>query len=318
MNNKFIIKPPEVIRIEPSGLCNLLCSHCPTGTIKQKRGIMNLETFAIVLKYIESHSKNIRVVVLYHGGEPLLNKHFFDMADRIKKIGIPLIKTVSNGMLINESLIHELVYSGIDAIEISLDGTSPIENNIIRRKSDFEIISQNIKNLIEYKQKNNLAKPDVTIVTTQFIDENFDLSDPEPDCPPIPEYLLQEFDSYVKDNTISFKSTYALEWPHMIIDEKIYGVREYLFENNLCDHVINTLTVRWNGDVVPCCYDLTSKYILGNVNKEEIDKIWNNEKAIAIRESINKKEFNNLCNNCAIVGNKRYLLLNRQLLESNK
>ena len=49
-------------------------------------------------------------------------------------------------------------------------------------------------------------------------------------------------------------------------------------ESNFCDHIVNTFTIRWNGDVVPCCFDLINMMVMGNVVTEEIENIWNNEK----------------------------------------
>jgi len=47
--DKYIFSFPKVLRIEPAGLCNLKCQHCPTGTVDMKRGIMNMKTFQVVL-----------------------------------------------------------------------------------------------------------------------------------------------------------------------------------------------------------------------------------------------------------------------------
>ncbi len=41
-------------------------------------------------------------------------------------------------MLLNQNLIDDIIDSQLDAIEISLDGASPAENNLIRRKSDYK------------------------------------------------------------------------------------------------------------------------------------------------------------------------------------
>ena len=58
---------PSVIRVEPASQCNLSCTHCPTGTVDMT-GIMQKDCFDV--KKIISKYKNIRVIVLYHGGEP--------------------------------------------------------------------------------------------------------------------------------------------------------------------------------------------------------------------------------------------------------
>lgn len=35
---------------------------------------------------------------------------------------------------------------------------------------------------------------------------------------------------------------------------------------------MNTLTIRYNGDVIPCCYDLTSKLVMGNIQGQRLNK----------------------------------------------
>ena len=88
---------PKVLRIEPASKCNLGCVHCPTGTIEMTRGVMSLEIFEKIILEIKKNVQHIKVIVLYHGGEPFLNKNFFYMLNEIKKINKDIfVKTVSN------------------------------------------------------------------------------------------------------------------------------------------------------------------------------------------------------------------------------
>ena len=122
---------PRVVRIEPSAKCNLSCRHCPTGTTEMIRGVMSNDVFERCLDFIKYDE--VKVIVLYHGGEPLLNKDFYLMVDRIKKIRKDvLIKTVSNGVALTKTNTNKLISSGIDEIEFSLDGLSFVENDYIR------------------------------------------------------------------------------------------------------------------------------------------------------------------------------------------
>jgi MoaA/NifB/PqqE/SkfB family radical SAM enzyme len=128
---------PKVLRIEPASKCNLGCVHCPTGTIEMKRGIMSLDIFQKILIEIKENRENIKVIVLYHGGEPFLNKNFFKMVEQIKEINNNFyIKTVSNGTVLNEKIIDQIVLSDIDLIEFSLDGYSSQDSEKIRKKSN--------------------------------------------------------------------------------------------------------------------------------------------------------------------------------------
>ena len=86
---------------------------------------MPSETFAIVIEGIKRNIDSVKVVVLYHGGEPLLNKNFARMVREIKDLGVPFVKSVSNGMLMTQSVINDIIDSNLDAIEFSLDAGQP-------------------------------------------------------------------------------------------------------------------------------------------------------------------------------------------------
>ena len=134
--NKLMTKPfPKVLRIEPASKCNLGCVHCPTGTIEMTRGVMSLEIFEKIILEIKKNVQHIKVIVLYHGGEPFLNKNFFYMLNEIKKINKDIfVKTVSNGTVLNEKIIKKIVESDLDLIEFSLDGQSAEDSEKIRKK----------------------------------------------------------------------------------------------------------------------------------------------------------------------------------------
>jgi MoaA/NifB/PqqE/SkfB family radical SAM enzyme len=144
---------PKVLRIEPASKCNLACVHCPTGIIEMERGVMSLDIFQKILIEIQENKENIKVIVLYHGGEPFLNKNFFKMVKQIKEINNNFyIKTVSNGTVLNEKIIDQIVCSDIDLIEFSLDGYSLEDSEKIRKKSSASKTIENIKKLLEKKK----------------------------------------------------------------------------------------------------------------------------------------------------------------------
>lgn len=291
---------PRVIRIEPSGICNLKCTHCPTGTVEIERGMMNEDVFERVFEDISKNSKKVKVVVMYHGGEPLLNPNVENMIKRIKLIGIEKVKTVSNGMLLSPERSQRLVKSGLDEIEISLDGTTPEENDSIRRGSDFRKVSRNIISLIEEKKRFQSRTPIIYIATTQFGSEN------------VPEYLEREFGEYIKSGEIAgFKSCEAMVWPDMRIEDDKYCVSERRIPGkyNYCDHLFSTFTIRWNGDVVACCYDLTSIFVAGNIMKNSISDIWKNERYQSIRMRVAEGNPIGPCANCNSISEiKKFLV----------
>jgi radical SAM protein with 4Fe4S-binding SPASM domain len=304
---------PRVVRVEPAGACNLACSHCPTGTVQMKRGIMQPKTFSLILDSIRAQGDRVNVVVLYHGGEPLVNRQFPAMVRRLKALCVPFVKTVSNGMLLRETDIHAIIESGLDAIEFSFDGQSPEENDFVRRGCDCTTVVGNIKRFIDVKRASGSATPKIFIASTQFVAKDTYAPGRRPAVPP---YLAQAFSGEYAGGIAGFKCTFALKWPHMEIDETLYELFADPYDQeirNACDHVDTTVTVRWNGDVVACCYDLTSLHVLGNVHAQSLEEIWNGEAYLRLRESIDHRQFVTLCDTCQVVKPGVYLVPRRPL-----
>lgn len=296
---------PGVVRIEPSSSCNLACTHCPTGTIKIARQVMSEEVFQEVVNQISKELDSIRVCVLYHGGEPLLNKRFISMVKTLKEIGIPKIKTVSNGMLLTEKIALEIIESGIDEIEISLDGESIEENNEVRVRSDFNTVVKNVSFLLEAIQ--DKKTPKVSISTTQFFrDKNQALKGGEATAP---TFIRDAFKNFPH---LEYKPTWAMKWPHINIDKEIYEEfvvgKEDEVVNNYCDHVYNTITIRSNGEIVPCCYDLTSQLVAGNIMQSSLREIWKNSFYSNLRNSLEEGCPTGICAACNVVKAETYLI----------
>ncbi len=291
---------PGVIRIEPASACNLSCTHCPTGTVDMERGAMRPKTFERLIDALKPHADVLRVVVLYHGGEPLLNKKFPDMVRAVKAMGVPFVKTVSNGMLMRDGWPEAIIASGLDAIEFSIDGLTPAENNAIRRDGDYDTIVRNVKAFLAARDRLQRKTPRVYISNTQF------LSGPPVRNPEPPAFLRAAFEG---DDIADFKCTWAMKWPDMAVGEEFEVWADPADADNKheCDHVDSTLTIRWNGDVVACCYDLTSKLVLGNVLSESLEAIWNGAPYRELRRQIAERRFPEPCVNCNVVRQGMYL-----------
>ena len=84
---------------------------------------------------------------------------------------------------------------------------------------------------------------------------------------------------------------------------------------NYCDDTFNTITVRSDGDVLACCYDLTGQNPMGNILKDDLLSIWNNTQYLDLRRSIEERSFNSLCSNCNVVQPNAYLIIKPNILE---
>ncbi len=307
IHDDFSVTPlPRVIRLEASSVCNLKCMYCPTGTKhNNSRGKMNTEVFGRIVDEIKSYN-GVDVAVLYHGGESFLNKNIFRMIRELRAIGIDIIKANTNGTVFNEKMLIEVIESGLDSIRFSIDGLSPQENNWIRKGADYFEVAKTVKRLIALKREMNSQTPEIHIANTQIPDEETIRSGKEVSTA---RYLFDDFAEF--EDEIIFEPYYTYKWPgyecsaeYILVWPPSAGLVE---PSNYCDHVVQLITFRWNGDVVPCCRDITSEYVIGNIMAQSLPEIWNNERYTKLRESIYTRNYMPMCASCQTIRPQLYM-----------
>ncbi len=298
MNHPF----PDVLRIEASGKCNFRCSHCPNGHTQGKRGVMSNEVFTEIQRQTEKFIP--RVVVLYHGGEPLLNQNISKQVNYFKSKGTQKVRIVTNGSLLTESIATELNHSGLDELCISFDGESPEENDAIRRGGSFHRDSENVKkalNIVNRRMK--IIITNVQIMSKHNIDRYISGENVE-----TPGYIKNKFSGY---ENVSFESHPAMSWPALTncsTDVTRYAPKPSS-STSYCSNLFETFTILSNGDVVPCCYDITGESILGNILKNTMFEIWNGVRHTTFRQGLLSGNPAPICNNCVIIKHE-YLVRN--------
>ena len=100
-------------------------------------------------------------------------------------------------------------------------------------------------------------------------------------------------------------------WPHMVVEPhfQIYVDDSGEEDANACDHVESTITIRSDGTVVPCCYDLTSQLPMGRIQEKSLQEIWNDKPYLRLRQEIDARNYPQLCRNCNVVRAKKHYLV---------
>ena len=292
---------PPVVRIEPAASCNLKCLHCPTGLGEAPKGLMNMAVFSKILEELKLYGDQVNTVVLYHGGEPLLNRDLEKMILSVRETRVGKVKIVSNCKLLTSENCEMLIRSGLSEIEISLDSIGATESNLVRRRSNALDVIKGINYLYECVSKSGSSLK-ITISTTQFVDD-YEISELAKLTAPVhPAWLT----NLSKD--IEIKSVWAVQWPGGLPRADKVAFHSPKDEPpSSCSMLDETITVRSNGDVVVCCYDLVGFSNLGNVNISSLSTIWKSEKYEAFRTNFRKANFSEPCKSCAVVTGARYL-----------
>lgn len=153
--------------------CNLLCKHCYiNASPKGSEGLNTNEALNLVDQMAEL---KIPLLIL-SGGEPLLRRDFFEIAQRASSYGIKLALS-TNGTLITKDIAKKLKDLKFMYIGISLDSPYPEWHDYFRGvKGAFEMTVRGIKNALEEGLDVGLRFT-ITAKNIQHLDDYFKLAE---------------------------------------------------------------------------------------------------------------------------------------------
>ena len=159
-NNSFGIvdRNTNIIEVKPITGCNLDCIYCSVPDCNRVRDYVVEEEYLIeelnrVIKHKECDDIEVHIGV---HGEPFL---YADMVKFVKDIrNIREVKRVSvdtNGMMLSESYIDELVKSGITKFNVSIN---TLDQKKARQIANASYNVSHVKKMVEYLSKNHPDK----------------------------------------------------------------------------------------------------------------------------------------------------------------
>jgi len=270
-----------------------------------------MNTFSLLMEQLNKDNINIQTFVLYHGGEPFLNKDFFTFAAEIRaRFPKSFIKTVSNGSLFSSDLVQRIANSALDLIQISIDSTSFKQSDLIRRGSNSQEVALWVNTLMK-EIKSQRSKLSVEISSTQFLDQRNSDLDPFTDLPDAS--WLNDF--FGEDMVL--RTVWAMQWPRMELDDSYEVVtrRDPAINGpykNSCKHLEDTITVRSDGTVVPCCYDLLSDLNMGSIHQKSILDIWKSTTYEKLRMDVKNMNPCKTCSACNTIRRDKTFLCRSQ------
>jgi len=157
-----IVPKPLYVGLSVGTICNFRCKQCDLWKIPTKpEKYLISQQIKNILKDLRDWLGPFRLV--FTGSEPFLRK---DMIKILKFVSQNNIYTVitSNGWLIDKKLAQEIVLSGLDVINISLDGVNPETHDFLRgKKNAFKKAIVALENL--KKARGRLKTPAIYINT---------------------------------------------------------------------------------------------------------------------------------------------------------
>lgn len=309
--------PPLSIMVKPaSSNCNLRCEYCFYSDVASKRefpnfGIMSEDTAQNLISSALEFADGESISFAFQGGEPLIAglsyfKAFTAFAKENNRKNSRIFYSLqTNGTLIDGECA-EFFRENEFLIGLSLDGD--FENNSFRKDANGQNSYYKIIKAADLLEKYGVEFNILTVLTgrcadncekiyrhfrskgykyLQFIPclrpfESEEESELYMTAEQYANFLIRTFNLYVKDfvrgNYVSIRQFDNL-------------VRMYLGENpeqcGMCGHCTHQFVAEGNGNIYPCDFYCTDKYLLGNICDTSLEKMANSEKSKDfIRESL--------------------------------
>ncbi|MGB9521822.1 MAG: tungsten cofactor oxidoreductase radical SAM maturase, partial [Anaerolineales bacterium] len=312
----------QKLYIEPTTVCNLKCITCIRNVWNDPIEHMQMSTFQNILASL-SELKRVERVIFTSFGEPLSHPRILEMVESIRKFNIA-VTIGTNGLLLTDKIIREMIKLGVDRIMVSMDGGKPETYAGIRGAMLAKVI-EHIQLINQIKQEMNTLYPAVGIEFVALksnIDELQDVKNIAAKLN-VSRLLISHVLPYTEEMRQEMLYSYqpadpykATGWPMQAGAWVIWGIEElprmYWGAERRCrfinDHAI---VVGWDGGVSPC-YALShnysyfaidgrkknvTRYLLGNVNQQTLTDIWTSEEYVRFRSEVMAYRFPS-CPNC--------------------
>ena len=139
------VTPLRTVHIEMSDGCNLRCKYCYAKCGKSSN-MISAETLANVLGEVGAMTYAAEYVL--SGGEPLLNPHTLDFAEKAVAAG-DFVHLLTNGTLIDSDKIAKRIAAVAKLVKISIDGSTEAIHSITRGKGNFDRVIRGANLLID-------------------------------------------------------------------------------------------------------------------------------------------------------------------------
>lgn len=288
---------PPILTVEPTNICNLKCPLCTTGNGEMKRlkGHMSTETFQ---KIIDQLGGDIFFLIIYHQGEPYLNKNFPEIIRRAKEKNI-YCTTSTNGHYFTEENIHKTIDTGLDSMIVSIDGVDQESYEKYRVRGNLKKALDGTRRFMDIKKERRVKYP---LIAIQFLVMKHN------------EHQIADMKKLAKNigvdrlmiKNIEVRSLdEAREWLPRDDHYRRYDFSgdSYKVKNadkTSCPRPWLSALINWDGSVTPCCFDKNGYYEMGNINDaSSFQSLWQGKAFKQFRgRLVRDRKSIDMCRNC--------------------
>jgi hypothetical protein len=271
---------PERINVEPTNLCNMRCRLCPHPILQRPRGRIDPALFRRIAGECGPHGTTLW---LQYMGEPLLHPEIVRMICDAKQAGVKQVGLSTNASLLDAPMAEQLLASGLDRLECSVDALDAEEFLACRGTDDFSRVERNIEGFLLAKRKRGSARPVTSIQYMAF------------------SLCGEERSARVK-----------ARWKDLLgPGDFIMSIEDYSFAGTVralrraekrfpCRWPFRSAVILWDGTLVMCGSDPDGRAPMGDLARQGIREIWQGARFRRVRDLHRSGQWDRLplCRGC--------------------
>jgi len=191
----------------------------------------------------------------------------------------------TNGLPLTETTADRLLDAGLDMLRFSVDGVTEEVYQKNRVGGQFERVYRNMKMMGD---KAGARRSPIRLEWQMIAMRNN-------------EHEIERAREMSRDIGLNFfVKTFAVTDPESVPLNRQYQRKLHI---KPCLDIYRAIFVYYNGDVVPCCYDIEGKAIVGNLGRQTLTEVWNSPPYVDLRRRIDNAyrrpdEEPELCRSC--------------------
>jgi MoaA/NifB/PqqE/SkfB family radical SAM enzyme len=264
---KITTEFPLQIDFELNYSCNFTCPMCTwNAESTENKGKATWFDFEVYTEVIDDAvSKGLKSVRLNYINEPLIRKDITKFISYARKAGILDIYFSTNGSLLSDEMSRELINSGLLRLQISLDAHTKETYEKIRTGGNFNDVIKKVLRFLEIRNEMNVKLPTLRVNFVKTETNKDELDD-------FVNFWEDKADSIGIQDLVGIMDGYGKK-----SDEELQKMS--LSNDFKCAQPFQHLTLRYDGNVLPCCAFYGAETPIGQLktNKEikfsEVDNI---------------------------------------------
>lgn len=263
---KYFPEYPLYIIIETNNYCNMRCKMCP-HSLDSIKVPHKIDIPSEIIDKIVEECKIMKVPSILVGAytECLINPKIKEILKKIKSIGAVDNFIITNGLKLTDDIINTIIDLQYERLYISLDAATPETYKKIRGH-DLCKIEKNINNLISARNNSNSKLP---LIRTSFVVMKDNYKERE--------LFLEKWQNVV--DIVDFQKYVD----YIPTEQRSADIPNIPYP---CPDPFRTLTIRANGDILPCCTSYGESFVLGNLSTTTLQEAFNSEKMKELRKNI--------------------------------